>query len=245
MLGWLADTEVDAVALQETRATDEETAAVLALALDAGWHLVSAQPAAKGRSGVAILSRKPADAVRIGFGDDEFDASGRYLEADFGDLTLASVYVPSGDVGTPKQDEKDRFMLSFGRYLVDAANVPGRDLLVCGDWNIAHTELDLKNWKTNRKSSGFLPEEREWLDGLINADGPFTDVVRQLHPEVPGPYAWWSYRGRAFDNDAGWRIDYQMATQELASRAKHARVDRAPAYDQRWSDHAPVTVQYR
>ncbi|WP_187776305.1 exodeoxyribonuclease III [Antrihabitans cavernicola] len=245
LLDWLTATEADAVALQETRATDAETAAVLAPALDAGWHLASAQPIAKGRSGVAILSRRPAHAVRIGFGDDEFADSGRYLEADFDELTLASVYVPSGDVGTPKQDEKDRFMASFGPYLADAANRPGRDLLVCGDWNIAHTELDLKNWKTNRKSSGFLPEEREWLDGLIGADGPFTDVVRQLHPDVPGPYAWWSYRGRAFDNDAGWRIDYHMATADLAARAKHARVERADAYDQRWSDHAPVTVQYR
>lgn len=243
MLDWLASTEADAVALQETRATDDETAAALRPALDAGWQLVSAAPAAKGRSGVAILSRRPADAVRLGFGDDEF--AGRYIEADFEGLTLASVYVPSGDVGTEKQDEKERFFAAFGAYLTDAASAPDRDLLVCGDWNIAHTELDLKSWKTNLKSSGFLPEERAWLDALIGSDGPFTDVVRQLHPDVPGPYAWWSYRGRAFDNDAGWRIDYHMATAELGARAKHARVERAAAYDQRWSDHAPVTVQYR
>lgn len=244
LLEWLAATEADVVALQETRATDVETATVLAPALGAGWQLVSAQPTAKGRSGVAILSRRPADAVRIGFGDDEFDNSGRYLEADFDDLTVASVYVPSGEVGTPRQEEKQRFLSSFGPYLVDAAT-RDRELVVCGDWNIAHTEADLKNWKSNRKSSGFLPEERAWLDGVIGSGGPFVDVVRRLHPDVDGPYAWWSYRGRAFDNDAGWRIDLQVATPALADRAKDARVERAAAYDQRWSDHAPVTVQYR
>lgn len=109
--------------------------------------------------------------------------------------------------------------------------------------NIAHTELDLKNWKGNLKSAGFLPEERAWIDELLAAG--YVDVVRRLHPGVEGPYSWWSYRGRAFDNDTGWRIDYQLARGDLAARAKQAVVERAAAYDQRWSDHAPVTVQYR
>ena len=258
MSEWLEATEADVVCLQETRATDAEVGKALAPALEAGWVLSHAEPEAKGRSGVATLSRRAPDAVRIGFGDgkdgdgedggSEFAAAGRYLEADFGDLTIGSVYVPSGEVGTDRQDEKERFLEAFGSYLRSAAVsavAAGRELVVCGDWNIAHTELDLKNWKGNRKASGFLPEERAWVDGLIGVDGPFTDVVRQLNPDVDGPYSWWSYRGRAFDNDAGWRIDYHLATEGLAARAKHARVERAAAYDQRWSDHAPVTVQYR
>ena len=118
----------------------------------------------------------------------------------------------------------------------------GRDAVVCGDWNIAHTENDIKNWKGNVKKSGFLPSERQWLSELL-ASG-WVDVVRVLHPDRPGPYAWWSWRGRAFDNDAGWRIDYQLATSALAARAVHARVERAEAYALRWSDHAPVTVEY-
>lgn len=239
MLAWLAATEADIVCVQETRATDEQTRAALAPALADGWWLAQAEPESKGRAGVAILSRREPDAVRIGFGSSEFGASGRYIEADFGEVTVASVYVHSGEAGTPRQDEKYRYMAELGAYLT----ARGGEFVVSGDWNIAHTELDLKNWKGNRKSAGFLPEERAWIDDLLAAG--YVDVVRQLHPAVDGPYSWWSYRGRAFDNDTGWRIDYQLARGELAARAKQAVVERAAAYDQRWSDHAPVTVQYR
>ncbi|MFC4374436.1 exodeoxyribonuclease III [Nocardia halotolerans] len=236
---WLAATEADIVCLQETRATDAQTAKALAPALAAGWVLSHAEPESKGRAGVAILSRRAPDAVRIGFGSDEFAASGRYIEADFGEITVASVYVHSGEAGTPKQDEKYRFLAEFGPYLKSRTG----EFVVSGDWNIAPAEVDLKNWKGNRKSSGFLPEERAWIADLLAAG--YVDVVRALHPEVAGPYSWWSYRGRAFDNDSGWRIDYQLARGELTGRAKQAVVERAAAYDQRWSDHAPVTVQYR
>jgi exodeoxyribonuclease-3 len=245
---WIERTEADVVCLQETRASDEQLAETLAPALEGGWNLVSAEPSSKGRNGVAILSRRPADAFRVGHGDDEFAAAGRYLEADFDDLTVASLYLPSGEAQTPRQEEKERFMDSFARYLTDTARTAaaaGRHVVVCGDWNIAHTELDLKNWKTNKKNSGFLPHEREWMSALFADDAHWTDVVRQLNPDVAGPYSWWSYRGKAFDNDSGWRIDYQIATRELAERAKQAVVERAETYDQRWSDHAPVTVQYR
>ncbi|MGV9820392.1 exodeoxyribonuclease III [Nocardia xishanensis] len=239
MLDWLAATEADIVCLQETRATDEQTRAALAPALADGWWLAHAEPGSKGRAGVGILSRREPKAVRIGFGSAEFDASGRYLEAEFDEVTVASVYVHSGDAGTERQDEKYRFMAEFGAYLKTRTG----DFVVSGDWNIAHTERDLKNWKGNLKSAGFLPEERAWIDELIAAG--YVDVVRQLHPGVDGPYSWWSYRGRAFDNDSGWRIDYQLARGELPDRAKQAVVERAASYDQRWSDHAPVTVQYR
>ncbi|MEU7634016.1 exodeoxyribonuclease III [Nocardia sp. NPDC049220] len=239
MLAWLAATEADIVCVQETRATDEQTKAVLAPALDAGWWLSHAEPESKGRAGVGILSRRAPSAVRIGFGSGEFDASGRYVEADFDEVTVASVYVHSGEAGTARQEEKYRFMAELGVHLTTRTD----DVVVNGDWNIAHTELDLKNWKGNRKSAGFLPEERAWIDELLAAG--YVDVVRSLHPEVAGPYSWWSYRGRAFDNDSGWRIDYQLVRGDLATRAKHAVVERAATYDQRWSDHAPVTVQYR
>ncbi len=161
-------------------------------------------------------------------------------------VVVASLYLPSGDVGTPRQDEKERFMAAFLPYLGglrDKAAADGREVLVCGDWNIAHTELDLKNWKANRKNAGFLPEERAWLSRVFDELG-YVDVQRRLDPEGPGPYTWWSYRGKAFDNDAGWRIDYQVATPGLAQRCTSFVVERAESYDKRWSDHAPVTATY-
>ncbi|WP_082517964.1 MULTISPECIES: exodeoxyribonuclease III [unclassified Rhodococcus (in: high G+C Gram-positive bacteria)] len=255
MLDWLATSGADVICLQETRATDDEVLSCLGPALDggrqgAGWHLVSAEPSVKGRNGVAILSRTPAESIRIGFGDAEFDESGRYIEARYPAVgadpavTVASLYLPSGEVGTEKQASKERFMAAFAHHL-DASGSSGEHHVVCGDWNIAHTELDLKNWKGNRTKSGFLPSERAWLDSFIGETGAWTDVVRALHPDQDGPYSWWSYRGKAFDNDAGWRIDYQMATTDYADRAKDAVVERADSYDLRWSDHAPVTVVYR
>ncbi len=248
MLAWLETTDAEVICLQETRATDIELAKALAPALDSGWHLVSAEPSAKGRNGVAVLSRTAPDAVRVGIAEKEFADSGRYIEADFGDISIASLYLPSGEVGTDRQAEKERFMAVFAKYLKKTAKAAAdkeRDVLVCGDWNIAHTENDLKAWKANRKNSGFLPEEREWVSALLADTAPWTDVVRELHPALEGPYSFWSYRGKAFDNDTGWRIDYQLATRALAERAKEAVTERADAYDERWSDHAPVTVRYR
>lgn len=242
-LEWLAATEADIVCLQEVRAQPDEMPAEVRE--PAGWHAVYAESEIKGRSGVAVLSREEPEAVRIGIGAPEFDDSGRYVEVTLPGLVVGSLYLPSGDVGTPKQDEKDRFMAAFGTYLAELrekAAADGREVLVCGDWNIAHREADLKAWKTNQKSSGFLPSERAWIDSIFT--GGYTDVVRSLHPEVSGPYSWWSYRGKAFDNDSGWRIDYHAATAGLAERAVSAVVERAATYAERWSDHAPVTVRY-
>ncbi|NKR48561.1 exodeoxyribonuclease III [Rhodococcus hoagii] len=247
LIDWLAGSQADVVCMQETRASDKQLHETLAPALDQGWHVASAEPSAKGRNGVAVLSRRTADAVRIGFGDDEFADAGRYIEADFDALTVGSLYLPTGEAETPKQEQKERFMASFAAHLsasAEAAVAAGRDVLVCGDWNIAHTERDIKNWKGNVKKSGFLPGERDWVGALL-AGGAWVDVVRELHPDVDGPYSWWSYRGKAFDTDAGWRIDYHLTTPGLAARAKEARVERAATYAERWSDHAPVTVQFR
>jgi exodeoxyribonuclease-3 len=241
---WLAATGADVICLQETRAELDQLPAHVRE--PDGWHPVFAHCDVRGRNGVGLLTREAPEAVRIGFGDPEFDGSGRYVEVTLPELVVASLYLPSGDVGTPRQDEKERFMASFLPYLAelrDKAAASGREVLVCGDWNIAHREADLKNWRANRTSSGFLPEERAWLDRVFDEVG-YVDVVRRLHPDVAGPYSWWSYRGRAFDNDSGWRIDYHIATPGLAARASSAVVERAPSYDARWSDHAPVTVTF-
>lgn len=240
---WLAGTGADVVCLQETRATPEQLPD--ALRDPGGWHAVHAPGDLKGRNGVAILSRAEPEAVRDGLsGDTAF--SGRYLEIDLEGLTVASLYLPKGEVGTERQSGKERFMATLLAHLVerrDKAVAEGREVLVCGDFNIAHREADLKNWKSNRRKSGFLPEERDWM-GRVFGEAGYVDVVRALHPGLAGPYTWWSYRGRAFDNDAGWRIDYHAATPGLAQTAVSASVERAPSYDRRWSDHAPVTVTF-
>jgi exodeoxyribonuclease-3 len=247
LLPWLAATTADVVCLQETRADDDQLAAALGPALSEGWHLASAGGDLPGRNGVAVLSRHPITAVRD-LGADVgappasrggFALHGRYVEVDIDGLTVASVYIQTGEAGTDRQLEKERFMSALAHRM---ATLTDRDAVVCGDWNIAHTEDDIKNWRGNVKKSGFLPAERQWLTELLGSG--WVDVVRVLHPDVPGPYSWWSWRGRAFDNDAGWRIDYQLATRGLAARASAARVERASAYALRWSDHAPVTVEY-
>jgi len=243
---WLDGTSADVLCLQEVRAEPQQLPD--GVREPDGWHVVHAPAGAKGRAGVSLYTRRAPERVQVGFGSAEFDGGGRYAEVDLPGVTVASLYLPSGEVGTERQDEKVRFMDEFLGYLKELrerAAAGGREVLVCGDWNIAHQEADLKNWRGNRKSSGFLPEEREWLGRVFGADdGGYVDVVRALNPDVEGPYSWWSYRGRAFDNDTGWRIDLQVATPGLAARAVKAEVERAASHAERWSDHAPVTVVY-
>ncbi len=251
MIPWLSSELPDVLLMQEVRADEATARKALASALDAGWHLSMAESDVKGRSGVGILSRTAPTAVRIGFGSDEFDTAGRYLEADFelgGEtVTAASLYLPSGAARTEnpkdveKYEEKVRFLDEFGPYL-DRLLASGRQIVIAGDWNIAHDERDIKNWKGNRKNSGFLPHERDWVSARL--DSGWVDVAREHHGDVDGPYAWWSWRGKAFDNDAGWRIDYHLVSPALAGRATRTHVGRAQAYDRRWSDHAPVTAVF-
>jgi exodeoxyribonuclease-3 len=247
---WIESTNPDIVALQEVRAGDSDVKKIISeiggLSEDGGiWHLDHDEASAKGRAGVAVLSRLPIHSRSTTLGADDFDSAGRWLETEFEiegkKLTVVSVYVHSGEVDSPKQVEKYKFL--------DAMTLRLRELmkqefvLVVGDLNVGHTELDIKNWKGNIKNSGFLPEERAYFDGFMNEQG-WVDIGRQAHPEQPGPYSWWSYRGQAFDNDAGWRIDYQLATPSLAKLASDYEVHRAPSYDTRWSDHSPVLASY-
>jgi exodeoxyribonuclease-3 len=233
---WLAGRDVDILAMQEVRA---ETSHLEEL-LGGEWDIVHDPATAKGRAGVAIASRRAASVHRVTFGPDDFDSAGRWLEADYDVdgtvVTVVSCYVPSGAVGTPKQEEKFRFLEGM---LVHLPELRARNPLavVMGDLN-----------------AGFLPEERAYFDRFFGAeDDPdynngagfgFVDVGRRFAGEVDGPYTWWSNRGKAFDTDTGWRIDYQAATLELAAKVVDVKVDRAAAWDERWSDHAPLVVDY-
>jgi exodeoxyribonuclease-3 len=193
----------------------------------------------KGYSGVGIYSKSAPDRVAAGFGVEEFDAEGRYLRADFGALSVVSLYLPSGSSGDHRQASKFRFLDAFLPHLKKLRK-GGREVVLCGDWNIAHREIDLKNWKGNLKNSGFLPEERAWMTRIFDELG-WVDVYRRLHPEATDEsYTWWSNRGQARAKNVGWRIDYQIATPGIADRAKGAEI-----YKGAWfSDHAPLTIQY-
>lgn len=248
---WLADREIDILALQEVRANEEILTKLVTDMTeheDQPWHVHEYEAADKGRAGVAIISRNAPIATRNGIGDGHPEDDGRWIEADYklGDgstLTVVSVYVHSGEVGTLKQEHKMRFLHYMTEYLPKLAQRADH-LLVMGDLNVGHRELDIKNWKGNVKNSGFLPEERAYFDQYFGELG-FSDVARSLAGEVEGPYTWWSYRGKAFDNDTGWRIDYHMATPALAELAGNLKVDRAQDYSLRWSDHAPLVVDYK
>ncbi len=249
MGAWLEARRPDVVLLQEVRATDE----ILADHLPPGeWHLAHEASETKGRAGVAIASRLPMTAVRIGLGTGVTGDSGRWVEADLAlpahdgsperTVTVVSTYLHSGTLGTPSMDEKYAFLEHVTARLAALADQGGY-AVVAGDVNIAHREADIKNWKGNLKSAGFLPRERAYLDRWFDELG-WHDLGRELGGDGPGPFTWWSWRGQAFDNDAGWRIDYQLATADLADAAVSVTVDRAATYAERFSDHAPVVVEY-
>lgn len=245
MADWIAARDLDVLCLQEVRAPD----AILRELVGDGWHILHAEAQDKGRAGVAVLSRTEPVATRNHIGDEYFETTGRWVEADFNladgkVLTVASAYVHSGEVDTPKQVDKYRFLDVMTSHL-PALKAEKDHVLVVGDLNVGHTTLDIKNWKGNVKRSGFLPEERAYFDRFFGEEIGYKDVARELAGEVDGPFTWWSWRGQAFVNDTGWRIDYHMATPELASLATKSVVDRASSYDVRFSDHAPLVVDYQ
>lgn len=232
---WVAAQAADFVCVQEIKATEADIPDDMRRIGELEGHFHAAEK--KGYSGVGIYCRRPPERLVAGFGDDEFDAEGRYLEAIYPDLAVISLYLPSGSSSPERQEAKYRFM---ERFLVHLGKLRERGLeaIICGDWNIAHKEIDLKNWKSNQKNSGFLPEERTWLTRVFDELG-FVDVFRRLD-DRPERYTWWSNRGQAWAKNVGWRLDYQIATAGIAARAQACDI----YIDARFSDHAPLTVDY-
>ncbi|MGA8032706.1 MAG: exodeoxyribonuclease III [Casimicrobiaceae bacterium] len=232
---WLARAEPwDVVCVQEIKCMRDDVPK--SLTAPRGSHAAFHPAERKGYAGVALYS-KVAAPVRAGFGHAEFDAEGRYLQADFRDVSIVSLYLPSGSSGEHRQASKFRFLEAFlpklGRLVQS-----GREVILCGDWNIAHQPIDLRNWRSNQKNSGFLPEERAWLTRVFDELG-FVDVFRRLDPR-PEQYTWWSNRGQSWAKNVGWRIDYQIATPGIAATARRAAIYKAA----RFSDHAPLTIDY-
>ncbi|HXZ49956.1 MAG TPA: exodeoxyribonuclease III [Usitatibacter sp.] len=234
-IAWMRRQKADVVCLQEIKAREADLPRALLAprGLRAYFHFAE-KP---GYAGVAIYAAREPDRVAAGLGIADIDAEGRFLQADFGGLSVVSLYLPSGSAGDEAQRRKLSFMKRFLPKL-EAMRSCGREFVICGDWNIAHREIDLTNWRANSKHSGFLPEERVWLTGVLEGRG-FVDVFRTLDPR-PGRYTWWSNRGRAREKNVGWRIDYQIATPGIAALARSTDI----YVGKRFSDHAPLTVDY-
>jgi len=238
VFAWLAQQNADYVCIQETKAQPEDLHGDPTFSPPGlHTHFFSAQK--KGYAGVAVYAKNKPDAVLNTLGEKEFDDEGRYLEVRSGNLSVVSLYLPSGSSGPERQASKDRFLEFFLPKLREWRN-NGRDYVICGDWNIAHRNIDLKNWRSNQKNSGFLPHERAWLDTLFGEVG-FVDGYRALHPTLEGDaYTWWSNRGNAYANNVGWRIDYQIVSPSLAKTIQAATVYKG----EKFSDHAPLILDY-
>ncbi|HUN70257.1 MAG TPA: exodeoxyribonuclease III [Burkholderiales bacterium] len=235
LLPWLRRQNADILCMQEVKAQvpDLETQ----LAAPRGYHAFFHCAEKRGYAGVAMYSRHRPDRVIEGVGIPEFDREGRFLRADFGKLSVVSLYLPSGSSSEERQQAKFRFMELFYPHL-EKMRKAKREFVLCGDWNIAHREIDLRNWRSNQKNSGFLPEERAWLGDVFDGLG-FVDVFRRIDPR-PDQYTWWSNRGQAWAKNVGWRIDYQIATPGFAGKAAQASIYK----HRRFSDHAPLTIDY-
>ena len=234
---WLATEDADFVCLQETKV--QESQLVSEFFYPPGYICEYYNAQKKGYSGVAIYARKKPLRVVRGLGFDYCDNEGRYLQFDYAKMSVISLYLPSGTSGEERQKVKYDFLDRFAEHLMKLKN-EGRELILCGDYNIAHKKIDLKNWQSNQKSSGFLPEERAWMDKLFGPMG-FIDAFR-LCNQGEGQYTWWTYRSpTAWDKNVGWRIDYQVITPGLIDSVLNARIVR----DFRWSDHAPLIIEYQ
>ena len=232
---WLARTRADVVCVQELKCHPGDMTAEVKRAGRLKGHFHCAEK--KGYSGVGIYTRHEPDRIVEGLGIPDIDREGRYIRADFGNLSVISLYQPSGSSGEERQAVKFAFMERFFP-LLKALRAEGREIVLCGDWNIAHREIDLRNWRGNRKNSGFLPEEREWLTRVFDELG-WVDTFRKVDCR-PDQYTWWSNRGQAWAKNVGWRIDYQIATPGLAAAAARCAIYK----EQRFSDHAPLTIDY-
>ncbi|MFA6052330.1 MAG: exodeoxyribonuclease III [Methylobacter sp.] len=232
---WMQQQNADIICIQETKAQLHQ--------LDSdpfcpkGYHCFYHDAEKKGYSGVALYCRKQPDKIISGIGWQDVDTEGRFIEAQIGNLSVISLYLPSGTSGEERQTFKYKFMDRFTPYLQECAQ-SGRDYIICGDWNIAHKEIDLKNWRGNQKNSGFLPEERAWLDQLF-ADGHWLDAFRLINQDAE-QYTWWSNRGQSWTKNVGWRIDYQIINAALKDKVASASIYK----EERFSDHAPLVMDY-
>ena len=231
---WLNKQNADVICLQETKAQAHQLAD---LDRPSGYHAYYFDAEKRGYSGVAIYTRKQPNNVIRGLGWEVADKEGRYLQVDFDNLTVASLYMPSGSSGPDRQHIKFEFLNNYEAVLKKQLKQQ-RQFIICGDWNIAHKPIDLKNWRGNQKNSGFLPEERAWLDKVFNSLH-YVDTFRLLNQE-PEQYTWWSNRGQAWAKNVGWRIDYQIITKGITSMVKAVSIYK----EQRFSDHAPLIVDY-
>lgn len=231
---WMLEQNADVICLQETRAQEHQLTTAIH---PPGYHAYFCDAEKKGYSGVAIYCRHKPDKIITGLGWPTADKEGRYIQADFGDLSVASLYMPSGSSGEDRQAIKFDFLKHYKKIL-QHQHSQQRNYIICGDWNIAHKQIDLKNWRANQKNSGFLPEERAWLDEVFGPLG-FIDAFRQVN-QLPDQYTWWSNRGQAWVKNVGWRIDYQVVTPGLKDKIKSAHIYK----EQRFSDHAPLIMDY-
>jgi len=232
---WLKQQDADVICIQETKAQEHQLTDQIFC--PEGYHCYYADAIKKGYSGVAIYSKEQPDNVKIGLGWEPADNEGRYIQADFGDLSVASLYLPSGTSGDVRQDFKYQF-LDFYLEKLKSQLQQDRQWIIAGDWNIAHKEIDLKNWRANRKHSGFLPEERAWLDTLFDEVG-YVDAFRVVN-QAADQYTWWSNRGQAWAKNVGWRIDYQVTSPNLKEKISDVSIYK----DERFSDHAPLIINY-
>lgn len=232
---WMLTQDADVICLQETKAKSHELPPEITAPEGYQGYFHDAEK--RGYAGVALYTRKPPDRVIRGLGWPDFDSEGRFLRADYGSLSVVSIYLPSGSSSEERQQAKFDFMERFLPFLRSLRHEP-REYILCGDWNIAHKPIDLKNWRANQKNSGFLPEERAWLDQVFGPLG-FVDAFRAVNQE-PEQYTWWSNRGQAWAKNVGWRIDYQVVTPALRDSIVHAAIYK----DMRFSDHAPLIIDY-
>ena len=232
---WLPKQHADVICIQETKAQIDQLGDEIFH--PAGYVSAYYDAQKKGYSGTAIYSRKKPLQIIRGFGESEFDNEGRYLEFRYKNLSVISLYAPSGSSGEHRQESKNRFLESFKLHL-QSLKRKRREFIICGDWNIAHKEIDLKNWKPNQKNSGFLPHERAWLSELFDEIG-FVDAFREVDQRAE-QYTWWSNRGQSWDKNVGWRLDYQIVTPKISQRIKSTSIYK----DTRFSDHAPLIMDY-
>lgn len=232
---WLATQDAQVVCLQEIRAQKSQLTDPVFFPKD--YHCVYVDPIRKGYSGVAIYSQHPFEQVQSSIGIDWVDEEARYVQIELGQLQIISLYLPSGSHSQDRQQRKFAFMEQYLKILKSQLHTQ-KPFIICGDWNIAHKKIDIKNWRSNQKNSGFLPEERAWMDTLFDEVG-FVDAFRVVNQE-PDQYTWWSNRGRAWENNVGWRIDYQVVTPNLKAHIQNASIFK----EARFSDHSPLIIDF-